>query len=80
MRYRAKDTFHRTISRWFTLGLQENDEAFAWLQRAFEQRSLWLGYLNVEPQLDPLRSDQRFQALLRRVGLLHEISHGTHLI
>jgi TolB-like protein len=57
------------------VGLQENDEAFAWLQRAFEQRSLWLGYLNVEPQLDPLRSDQRFEELIRRVGL-KEISHG----
>ncbi|MGC2197824.1 MAG: tetratricopeptide repeat protein [Terriglobales bacterium] len=52
------------------VGLQENDEAFAWLQRAFEQRSLWLGYLNVEPQLDPLRSDPRFRELLRRIGLL----------
>jgi hypothetical protein len=52
------------------VGLQENDEAFAWLQRAFEQRSLWRGYLNVEPQLDPLRSDQRFQGLLRRADLL----------
>jgi TolB-like protein/Flp pilus assembly protein TadD len=53
------------------VGLQEIDEAFVWLQRAFEQRSLWLGYLNVEPQLDPLRSDQRFQELLRRIGLLN---------
>ena len=61
----------------FHVGLQENDEAFHWLQRAFEQRSLWLGYLNVEPQLDRLRSDQRFQALVRRVGLLNQISHGT---
>jgi TolB-like protein/Tfp pilus assembly protein PilF len=52
------------------VGLQENDEAFTWLQRALEQRSLWLGYLNVEPQLDLLRSDQRFQELLRRVNLL----------
>ena len=51
------------------LGLQENDEAFTWLQRALEQRSLWLGYLSVEPQLDPLRSDQRFQRLRRRVDL-----------
>jgi TolB-like protein/Tfp pilus assembly protein PilF len=50
------------------VGLKENDEAFAWLERAFEQRSLWLGYLYVEPQLDALRSDLRFQALLRRVG------------
>jgi TolB-like protein/Flp pilus assembly protein TadD len=53
------------------VGLRETDEAFAWLQKAFEQRSLWLGYLNVEPQLDPLRSDQRFQELLRRIGLLN---------
>jgi tetratricopeptide (TPR) repeat protein len=52
------------------VGLQENDEAFSWLQRAFEQRSLWLGYLNVEPQLDPLRSDPRFSDLLSRLGLL----------
>ena len=51
------------------VGLQENDEAFAWLQKAVEQRSLWLGYLNIEPQLDQLRSDQRFLELLRRVGL-----------
>ena len=52
------------------LGLRESDEAFTWLHRAFEQRSLWLGYLKVEPQLDPLRSDQRFQRLLRHADLL----------
>jgi TolB-like protein/tetratricopeptide (TPR) repeat protein len=51
------------------VGLQETDEAFAWLQKAFEQRSLWLGYLDVEPQLDSLRSDHRFEDLLSRVGL-----------
>jgi hypothetical protein len=50
------------------VGLQENDEAFAWLQKAFEQRSLWMGNLNVEPQLAPLRSDERFQDLLRRMS------------
>lgn len=53
------------------VALQEHDRAFAWLQRAFEQRSLWLGYLNVEPQVDPLRPDRRFQELLRRIGLLN---------
>jgi hypothetical protein len=51
------------------VGLQENDEAFKWLQRAFAERSLWMGYLNVEPQFDLLRSDPRFTELLRRVGL-----------
>jgi tetratricopeptide (TPR) repeat protein len=56
------------------VGLQNNDQAFAWLQKAFEQRSPWLGYLNVEPQLDALRSDRRFQELLRSIGLLHHTS------
>ena len=51
------------------VGLHEDDIAFEWLERAFEHRSPWLGYLNVEPQLDALRSDSRFQDLLRRVGL-----------
>jgi len=51
------------------VGMREYDEAFQRLQEAFEQKSLWLGYLNVEPQLDPLRSDPRFQQLLQRLGL-----------
>lgn len=51
------------------LGLQETDNAFEWLGKALEQRSLWLGYLNVEPQLDSLRADGRFQQLLHRMCL-----------
>jgi TolB-like protein/Tfp pilus assembly protein PilF len=49
-------------------GLQDHDEALAWLQKAFDQRSIWLGYLQVEPQLDPVRNDRRFQELVKRVG------------
>jgi TolB-like protein/tetratricopeptide (TPR) repeat protein len=60
------------------VGLQEIDAAFNWLERAFEERSLWLGYMNVEPQLDGLRPDQRFQNLLRRVGLVQTQSSGTN--
>src|SRR5215472_4580276 len=52
------------------VGLGKHDDAFASLNRAFEERSLWMGYLNVEPQMDPLRADPRFQDLLRRVGLV----------
>lgn len=51
------------------LGLQETDNAFEWLERAVEERSLWLGYFNVEPQLDSLRADERFRQILHRVGL-----------
>ena len=50
-------------------GLGEKDRAFAWLERAYEERSNSLDFLKVEPSLDPLRSDARFQDLIRRVGL-----------
>lgn len=51
--------------------LNETDDAFAWMEKALEERSVWLGYLNVEPQWDSLRSDPRFQGLLRRIGLVN---------
>jgi serine/threonine protein kinase/tetratricopeptide (TPR) repeat protein len=50
-------------------GLGQNDLAFEWLDRAFEERSSWLVSLNVEPMLDSLRSDPRFTGLLSRLGL-----------
>src|SRR5262245_13129911 len=51
------------------LGLGDKEQAFAWLNRAYQERDNWLIYLNVEPRLDPLRSDARFNELLRRAGL-----------
>ena len=51
------------------VGLDQNDQAFDWLQKACEERSGWLRYLKVDPRLDPLRSDPRFADLVRRVGL-----------
>ena len=51
------------------VGLDQNDQAFDWLQKAYEERSDWLRYLKVDPRIDPLRSDLRFLDLVRRVGL-----------
>lgn len=51
------------------IGMGNNDEAIAWLEKAYLQHSNNLTALNVEPVYDPLRGDPRFQNLLRRVGL-----------
>jgi TolB-like protein/tetratricopeptide (TPR) repeat protein len=51
------------------IGLGNRNEAFAWLDKAYEERSEYLVYLPTEPMADPLRSDPRFLALLERLGL-----------
>jgi hypothetical protein len=51
------------------IGLGDKDQAFVWLEKAFQERSNYLAYLNVFPIVDPLRSDARFADLVRRVGL-----------
>ena len=50
-------------------GLGEKDQAFAWLEKAYGERSFNLAWLKVEPRWDGLRSDPRFADLVRRVGL-----------
>ncbi len=49
--------------------LGDRDRAFARLEKAVEERSHGLTFLLVDPGVDPLRSDPRFDDLLRRVGL-----------
>jgi TolB-like protein/DNA-binding winged helix-turn-helix (wHTH) protein/Tfp pilus assembly protein PilF len=51
------------------LGLGDKDQALAWLEKAYAQHSNELTTLKVYSAYDPLRSDPRFQDLLRRVGL-----------
>jgi TolB-like protein/Tfp pilus assembly protein PilF len=50
-------------------GMGDKEQAFAWLEKAYQERSGWLGNLNVEPGLDRVRSDRRFADLVKRVGL-----------
>jgi TolB-like protein/Flp pilus assembly protein TadD len=52
-----------------SVGLGRKEEAFAWLDKAYDERSSSLPFLKVNPRLAPLHSDPRFQKLLRRVGL-----------
>jgi DNA-binding winged helix-turn-helix (wHTH) protein/TolB-like protein len=50
-------------------GLGEKDQVFKWLERASEERDVWLMNLKVDPVFAKLRSDKRFQDLLTRAGL-----------
>ncbi|MFQ5799646.1 MAG: protein kinase, partial [Bacteroidota bacterium] len=52
-------------------GLGENDRAVEWLQKSYEERSVWLIHLHlkVDPRLQMLHQDPRFLALLKKMGL-----------
>ena len=49
--------------------LGDKDQAFEWLDQAYQQRSFGMFFLKVDPDFDSLRSDARFKALLGRIGL-----------
>jgi TolB-like protein/DNA-binding winged helix-turn-helix (wHTH) protein/Flp pilus assembly protein TadD len=57
------------IIAWAYAGLGDKDQELAWLEKAYAQHSNELTALKVDPGYDSLRSDPRFQTLLRRVGL-----------
>jgi DNA-binding winged helix-turn-helix (wHTH) protein/TolB-like protein/Tfp pilus assembly protein PilF len=50
-------------------GLNDKDQTFKWLEKAFEERDIWLMNLKVDPVFSKLRSDRRFTDLLARAGL-----------
>jgi hypothetical protein len=48
--------------------LGEKNQAFVWLEKAYEARSAWLiSGIAVLPQYDPIRGDPRYTALLRKM-------------
>jgi hypothetical protein len=49
-------------------GLGEVDEAIEWLEKAQEQRVVWMVWAQTDPRWDPLRSEPRFQELIRRMN------------
>jgi eukaryotic-like serine/threonine-protein kinase len=52
------------------LGLGDLDRTFEWLEKAYEERSGFMAFINVEPMLDALRGDPRFKALAEKIGPL----------
>src|SRR5579863_2097934 len=51
------------------LGLGDNEQALAWLERAYQEQSNIMQLIKVHPFFDPLRGDPRFEDLVHRVGL-----------
>jgi hypothetical protein len=51
------------------IGLGEHHRAMEFLEQCYNERSHWLIYLHIDPGMDPLRSNPRFQDLLGRIGL-----------
>jgi serine/threonine protein kinase len=54
---------------WLYAILGEKDEAFAWLEKAYAEHSIHFTYLRADTSFESLRSDPRFSALLKTVGL-----------
>jgi tetratricopeptide (TPR) repeat protein len=62
----------RYISPYFAacarIHLGDSDRAFDLLEIACQERCPWMAYLNVDPAIDPVRTEPRMRALLRRIG------------
>jgi tetratricopeptide (TPR) repeat protein len=51
------------------IALGDTNAGLDWLERAYDEQSPWIGYLRVDPRVDPVRSHPRFEALLGRSRL-----------
>ena len=52
------------------IALDEREQALAWLEKAYQQRSPMMVWLKVDPRFDKIRNEPKFQDLMRRAGLL----------
>ena len=63
---------HRYVASYWIgmihLGLGEKDTAFEYFEKAYQERSWWLVFLKMDPMLDGLHGDARYEDLLNRVG------------
>lgn len=69
LKERSRETYVPTYAyAYIYAGLGEGDQALAWLESSYQARSTCMFYLKVNPLLESLRSDPRFQDLLRRMN------------
>jgi tetratricopeptide (TPR) repeat protein len=70
------ELIHASSARYFSpyfiaeihLALGDREDALGWLEKAYESRDYFFRWLAIDPRLDSLRSEPRFQALVRRVN------------
>jgi TolB-like protein/DNA-binding winged helix-turn-helix (wHTH) protein len=67
--YRTSENYGPYLLAEINVYLGDKEEAFLWLEKAYDLRSTWMPWINVDPSLDPLRSDPRFGALLKKMKL-----------
>jgi TolB-like protein/Flp pilus assembly protein TadD len=65
----AREYIDPVLNAYIYIALGDKDRAFAWMDKAFQERSGMLCWLEIEPKFDPLRSDPRFAKLVHRMGL-----------
>ena len=51
------------------LGLDDLDNAFNWFDKAFVERTGWLGFIETDPSFDRVREETRYLELVKKVGL-----------
>ena len=62
------------LGTWFFLAevhaqLGEKDKAFQWLEQGYQNHDFFMTFLKTDPGVDPLRSDPRFAAMLKKIGV-----------
>jgi hypothetical protein len=67
-RYKKRESLAQYVAAVYA-GLGDQDHAFAWLEKGFQEKSGLLDFVVMEVSFDPLRSDPRYADLLRRMGL-----------
>ena len=67
-RYKKRESLAQYVAEVYA-GLGDQDQAFAWLEKGFQEKSGLLDFVVMEASFDPIRGDPRYANMLRRMGL-----------